>query len=315
MLEIGESATIDGQWDDGTGTVIEISGTKVTWPGGNEVKLATKGKEKCAFQRGHNTYEGVLMADGKTLVWPGGVVWVRRQEKKSTVHENDHAERPKAGSCRSVSSDGVQSGSKPKLTLKQALDLQKELYAGFANQRFQEQLGELNSQHGLAHQSFAAARSMLFLTVQRDILPKYGFEGSQRGVIEMLHAAAYFNDNEEYIRNRERLNKLLGFKPAGTDEAENCPSASAQPEMPSESATIAIIARHAFDDVELELSLPKTATFHDVKSAIAKQVGNNEILERGRLVKKQDGAYSAYNDYDSVGEVRFVFVFRAQLTV
>merc|ERR1712113_687166 len=100
--------------------------------------------------------------------------------------------------------------------------------------------------------------------------PKYGFEGSQSGVIEMLHAAASFNENEEYSRNRDRLNQLLGFEASANDRTENETSVSKQPESVQKNDDIEIVARHVFEDVELKLKLPKIATFHDVKKAISK---------------------------------------------
>merc|ERR1719210_2760756 len=109
----------DGQWDDGTGTVVAIAGTTMTWPGGNKVRLATKSGDTCAFQRGHNTYEGVLMEGGNTLVWPGGVVWVRRSAEKSE-NEIDHLETPQPGCCHKVGRttlQGGQLGTESKLTL------------------------------------------------------------------------------------------------------------------------------------------------------------------------------------------------------
>mmetsp|Transcript_112716 Transcript_112716/g.291267 ORF Transcript_112716/g.291267 Transcript_112716/m.291267 type:complete len:1123 (+) Transcript_112716:151-3519(+) len=74
------------------------------------------------------------------------------------------------------------------LKLSKALALQAELMEGFAKPDFQRSLCELQKLHRGG--KFQMERTRLCLTVQGDILPKYGFEGSLGGVMEMLEAFA-----------------------------------------------------------------------------------------------------------------------------
>mmetsp|Transcript_92416 Transcript_92416/g.287554 ORF Transcript_92416/g.287554 Transcript_92416/m.287554 type:complete len:333 (+) Transcript_92416:79-1077(+) len=109
--------------------------------------------------------------------------------------------------------------SRPTLSLEAALQLQRELYEGFANKDFQAELRELEEQHGKGYEGYGgeAERTALYLTVQSAILPKYGFEGSQAGVVAMLEAASCHNTNEEFRENRRMLNQLLGLEPTGEE--------------------------------------------------------------------------------------------------
>lgn len=83
---------------------------------------------------------------------------------------------------------------------------------------------------------------------------------------------------------------------------------------PSEN-TIEIVARHALEDVELKVKVSSDASFRDVKKAIATKVGSDEILAKGRLLKKQKGGYFAHQDKAKVGNVREVLVLGADLEV
>jgi len=99
------------------------------------------------------------------------------------------------------------------LSLKDALKIQQELYVGFKDAAFQKKLAALGTVHRKGSDDFLAARSALFLTVQREVLPRYGFEASPTGIVDMLNAAARWNSNKEYSTNRDNLNRLLGLLP------------------------------------------------------------------------------------------------------
>jgi len=81
--------------------------------------------------------------------------------------------------------------------------------AGYAKVEFQKALDALLKEHpeksGL---KFAKARNDLFLTVHGQVLPRYGFEGSQKGVMQMMTAFAP-HGTPEVAWNNDQLNKLL----------------------------------------------------------------------------------------------------------
>ncbi|CAE8643188.1 unnamed protein product, partial [Polarella glacialis] len=102
----------------------------------------------------------------------------------------------------------------PDLTLEQVLELQAELYCGFSEPSFQEQLTELEARVGKAYVRHCDEHTQLFSTVQNQLLPSYGFEEGHRGVLQMLTVGARFNNDETFRQNRALINELLGLAPA-----------------------------------------------------------------------------------------------------
>jgi len=94
-------------------------------------------------------------------------------------------------------------------THSKALDLQEELMAGFSQPEFQRGLDEIFTEfpEGKGFK-FQKRRNELFLTVQGAVLPKYGFEGSATGVMNMMRAFG-IHQTAEVAWNNEQLNKLL----------------------------------------------------------------------------------------------------------
>lgn len=87
------------------------------------------------------------------------------------------------------------------MMLESALAMQQELIMAFSQDAFQKELQELEWTYGRETGQFAVERSQLALKVQSQILPKYGFEGSDRGVREMLQAVQGLNTNPDFRRN------------------------------------------------------------------------------------------------------------------
>lgn len=98
----------------------------------------------------------------------------------------------------------------PRITNKQALEMCKELAAGFRDPKFQEQLRALQSEVRGEHRRTLAD---LALTVQKNVLPKYGYEGTAEGVAALrLETKEQFStDAALHLMSRE-INDLLGFK-------------------------------------------------------------------------------------------------------
>lgn len=76
---------------------------------------------------------------------------------------------------------------------------------------------------------------------------------------------------------------------------------------------VVVLARHAIHGAEVRVRLPARAKFKHVKRALAKFLGNDEMLRRGQLMSKQSGTYSAYKDGQPIGDVREVLVVCAEL--
>merc|ERR1719245_214471 len=115
------------------------------------------------------------------------------------------------------------------LTLERALNLQKDLMAGFGSDDFQSKLKELATKKPQGTRGFNFDRQKLFLTVQSKVLPMYGFEGNQRGVFEMMEAFNQHSANTEFQTNGIILNHMLGLQ-VGPEEPVAPAIAAAEPE-------------------------------------------------------------------------------------
>merc|ERR1719178_515606 len=129
------------------------------------------------------------MSPGRTCIaWSDGELWKRADPKPEAASGALHGQ--------------TDARKQPSLTLEQALNMQDELQKGFSNTAFQMKLSELQRKFPKNGAQFMSARTELFLEVQSAVLPRYGFEGTQRGVIQMLAAAARWNGNKDFCRKR-----------------------------------------------------------------------------------------------------------------
>jgi len=99
------------------------------------------------------------------------------------------------------------------LTLDSAIELQRELLEGFSKAAFKEELSKLTAQKSeLKPAAFAQKRQELFLTVQKTVLPSYGFEGSRSGVYKMFAAMGPFVKEPEFVKLGNEINAILGIE-------------------------------------------------------------------------------------------------------
>jgi len=74
---------------------------------------------------------------------------------------------------------------------------------------------ELKREHEggiLGETEFLKRRKELLLTVQREVLPRYGFEGSLAGVFKMMGAMGSYVKDPEFMQWATRTNDLLGIQ-------------------------------------------------------------------------------------------------------
>mmetsp|Transcript_86097 Transcript_86097/g.191785 ORF Transcript_86097/g.191785 Transcript_86097/m.191785 type:complete len:508 (-) Transcript_86097:101-1624(-) len=120
--------------------------------------------------------------------------------------------KPSAASRKGAAVPANRSAIPGVFTLKQAVALQRELYDGFVTEEFQDALAALEDQVGSGERTqiqFVQDRQELFLTVQRPLLPKYGFEGSQQGVFKMMGAMGPFLKDPEFKQLAADINEVL----------------------------------------------------------------------------------------------------------
>ncbi|CAE7925767.1 sodA [Symbiodinium sp. KB8] len=108
----------------------------------------------------------------------------------------------------------------PELSVQQVIAMQRELHAGFADPAFQRRLDILENFHA-KDPKLIPMRQELFLSalilVQSKVLPKYGFQGSLKGVFDMLEVFRRpdLQHNGEFVRLGSELNSLLRLMPDG----------------------------------------------------------------------------------------------------
>merc|ERR1712113_368543 len=132
------------------------------------------------------------------------------------------AETEKLGSRRNLLLVGVDdlkpaadANPIPILTREQAFSLQEELGKGFADDEFQRKLTELEKTHGRQSNIFLRERQQLALTVQSSVLPKYGFEGNSKGVMNMMQSFRAFDTDDEFQSKGAVLGSLLRLDSPG----------------------------------------------------------------------------------------------------
>lgn len=101
---------------------------------------------------------------------------------------------------------------KPSMTHERAVTLQQELLDGFSTPEFQEQLKKIRQDNKDEAEVYKRLKE-LALTVQQEVLPRYGFEGSQKGVSDMLAAFVPLLQDELVRRLTVQINAVLTLTP------------------------------------------------------------------------------------------------------
>jgi len=215
-------------------------------------------------------------------------------------------------------------GMKPQITLEEALQMQRDLAEGFGKSEFQQKLSELESNYGQSRQ-FLRERQMLFLTVQKVVLPKYGFDGNPKGVYDMMQAFNAFSYNQEFNMQGGYLNALLrlddvppqGEQPPETgeqppDSADASPKPQSEAvEQVSEPEDVEVTVRHAIDeDQEITITVASTANMKHVKDALASALKRPDVSSKGRLVRRvgSSGTFSSFTDKEKLGNRRNLLI-------
>jgi len=202
----------------------------------------------------------------------------------------------------------VPSGGGWKLTLEEAVDLQEDLKAGYGEAAFQERLTDILAKHEPGSAAWNQQRLELFLTVQSRVLPKYGFSGSTDGIVDMMklfNVRPEFSRDPEIQRRGQEINGLLRIEPASssTSRAQTATAKGSKPKPPAQEVEVRV--RHAYDFVDVKVTVLENVTMGKLLAALARQVGRPEIAERGRVVQKAPGGqFLSYKDSEPIGKRR-----------
>lgn len=109
------------------------------------------------------------------------------------------------------SENGSGSGSEDSISKEEILQLLQELLSGFESPGFQWKLSLLK---GRGLDPFDGIEELAF-RVQKKILPKYGFQGSRRGVAEMINECNRYAHDEAILDLQTKINAKLGMDTKG----------------------------------------------------------------------------------------------------
>mmetsp|Transcript_111160 Transcript_111160/g.346446 ORF Transcript_111160/g.346446 Transcript_111160/m.346446 type:complete len:377 (+) Transcript_111160:77-1207(+) len=150
----------------------------------------------------------------------------------------------------------------PQLTMETATRLQLDLLAGFSAEEFQRELLAAEKEHGRESRRFMAKRQALTLAVQKEVLPRYGFEGTPKGVMQMMSAMQPYGP--ALVEAGQRIDVLLRNRdPPGAEQP--APAAEGGP-----TGELTVVVQWDVNDPSKEaaMSLPRTCTMAQVKQAL-----------------------------------------------
>lgn len=186
------------------------------------------------------------------------------------------------------------------------LALLDELLVGFSSKSFQNKLGKLSkvptesvSKDGLVSLD---GRAQLALTVQQEVLPRYGLTGDEQGVLEMKSAVRGFMDDplvaekSKAIREKLLLPQLPIAESAPTIPASDEPIAA--PKRPVRERVVTLTVQDASTNSEIPLTIrcAGVATVANVKAALIEQ----RYAEAPELVVRTGDAFGTRSDSEKI---------------
>lgn len=232
----------------------------------------------------------------------------------------------------------------PAFTKQRAIDMQRELLHGFSNVEFQRKLRNLQFTCEPDSEEYFKERNHLFLSVQSTVLPKFGFQGNHRGVLDMMHAIKPFQEDAQFLRNNIEINNLLGIEPppppkpkppepkpalsstiAATAKAARPktvttkpPPKPAPPPPPPPPEEIEILIKHAIKEgTGVQVKVCVNWTYKQVKEALAKKLGNDSVRKNAKLVFSKGSGWNTtwgfYQDTEEVGKPKELLLLAADL--
>jgi len=113
----------------------------------------------------------------------------------------------------------------PNLTREQAFSLQEAFYERFVEAEFQLKLRGIREANAPNSARYRGETQKLRLAEQIQVLPKFGFEGSSKGLQVMLAAFAPFNEDSEFQARGTTLMFLSGVDMSAIPGAQDAASA------------------------------------------------------------------------------------------
>jgi len=208
----------------------------------------------------------------------------------------------------------------PTLTLAQALNLQRDLLDGFRKEGVQQKLHDAFAQD---RSTVKTSRRDLAFVVQKEVLPKYGFEASRAGVVTMmgLFMSPEYQSSPDFNAQGAELNELLCLTPEGRPLEDILPDDAGSSTQPLEEAAheeiateaampdVDVTVKHAVTEEEALVFVPGNATIQDVKEKLGKSLERSDIPKALRVVSRSStGGFATIANTDKIGSRRKLLV-------
>lgn len=185
------------------------------------------------------------------------------------------------------------------LELQQALSLQRDLVAAYRDEQFQRQLQNLGREHQKGSKPWIAERQRMVDSVQQEVLPKHGFEPTQRGVAVMVAAFDRFNGDSQV--------DTLNFQISALSDAYDLDLARRH----AAGTEVNLTVKHATKDGETA-SIPvlSTSLMSDVKMQLARHLRRGDIITDAQLVWTVGtrSGFDIFKDTDQLGGRRNILI-------
>lgn len=172
------------------------------------VSVTVSGKRILSQLQGEAKNDTVADANAQADAEAHGKEWSATQASKLVAGDLS-SQQPKAPDTK-ASERNSQEGRLDLVpfTLERALSLQKELIEGFSQPEVQQELNALAAESPSRTTQLQKKQAELYFKVQRAVLPKYGFEATRIGIIDMMKALQS-HQGPQVTENDELLNTLL----------------------------------------------------------------------------------------------------------
>lgn len=183
------------------------------------------------------------------------------------------------------------------LESEKALSLQRELVAAYSDELFQRKIQNLGREHQKGSKPWIVERQRLVEAVQQEVLPKHGFESTQRGVAVMVAAFNKFAGDPQVDALNVQISSL-----SDTADFDQIRRHAAGTE-------VTLTVKHVTKDHETA-SIPvlSTSIISDVKMQLARHLRRPEMLKNAQLVWTGGtrSGFEVFRDTDQLGSRRTI---------
>lgn len=218
---------------------------------------------------------------------------------KVVAYASSAAKAPSAAGPAQPAPAAAEKAGDITFTRSQALSLQADFLQRYKQPEFQAKLDRVKkiSEQRERVQEYRA----LLLEEQKQVLPKYGLEGSARGAMRMMGAFLPWNDDPEVIDHTNMINRLIDIGMPQTQQipapAATAPAPAAQDTDTSATKQTKKVVLHAAgeEDKSRIMFVDDQCTVGELRAMLAETF--KEPLTGIKLVRSSSGALTALEEH------------------